>query len=261
MWGKILGALFGLALFRLPGLVLGIMVGHWFDKAYSQQFEKNGGFNSLFSEKTDEQALFRYTTFATMGHIAKAMGVVTAAHIQQATHFMAQLDLSAEQQKEAQAAFRDGKLVSFPLRQQLQAFYQVYRRRKDVLQIFLEIQISTACAQGKMRDEQYLLLQQVAGYLNVSSVQLERLIQAFGSHNRQQQTNSKLSISDAYRVLGVDADINETGLKRAYRKLMSQHHPDKLIAQGVPKEMLEVAKQRTQDIQAAYELLKRHRSN
>jgi DnaJ like chaperone protein len=261
VWGKILGALFGLALFRLPGLVLGIMLGHWFDKAFSQQFEQNGGFNNLFAGKSDEQALFRYSTFATMGHIAKAKGVVTAAHIQQASYFMTQLDLSPEQQKEAQAAFRDGKLVSFPLRQQLQAFYQVYRRRKDVLQLFLEIQISTACVQGKMGDEQYQLLQQVAGYLNVSSVQLERLIQAYGSHSRQQQTQTKVNISDAYRVLGVESSINDTGLKRAYRKLMSQHHPDKLMAQGVPAEMLEVAKRRTQDIQAAYELIKRHRNH
>lgn len=261
MWGKILGALFGLALFRLPGLVLGMMIGHWFDKAFSQQFEQNGGFNALFGAKSDEQALFRYSTFATMGHIAKAKGVVTTAHIQQASFFMAQLDLSPEQQKEAQAAFRDGKLVSFPLRQQLQAFYQVYRRRKDVLQLFLEIQISTACVQGKMVDEQYQILQQVAGYLNVSSIQLERLIQAYGSRSRQQHSHSQASISDAYRVLGVDAAINDAGLKRAYRKLMSQHHPDKLMAQGVPAEMLEVAKRRTQDIQAAYELIKRHRSD
>lgn len=129
------------------------------------------------------------------------------------------------------------------------------------MQLFLEIQISTACVQGKMRDEQYQLLQQVAGYLNISSMQLDRLIQAYGSYSRQQQTNSKLSISDAYRVLGVDVSINDTGLKRAYRKLMSQHHPDKLMAQGVPKEMLDVAKRRTQDIQAAYELIKRERNN
>lgn len=260
MWGKILGALFGLAIFRIPGLVLGLMIGHWFDQAYSQKFAQNGGFSSLFNKNPDEQALFRYTTFSTMGHIAKATGVVTAAHIQQASHFMAQLDLSTEQQKEAQAAFRDGKLVSFPLRQQLQTFYQVYRRRKEVLQLFLEIQISTACLQGKMAEGQYKLLQQVAAYLNVSTVQLERLLQAYGTQNRQQSTNNKLSINDAYRVLGVDASINETGLKRAYRKLMSQHHPDKLMAQGVPAEMLEVAKRRTQDIQAAYELIKRQRS-
>ncbi|MGI5308038.1 co-chaperone DjlA [Rheinheimera sp. WS51] len=259
MWGKILGGLFGLALFRIPGLVLGIMIGHWFDKAYSQQFEQKGGFNSLFGEKSDEQALFRYTTFATMGHIAKAAGVVTPAHIQQASHFMAQLDLTTEQKKEAQAAFRDGKLVSFPLRKQLLDFYQVYRRRKDVLQLFLEIQINTAFVQGKMSDGQYQILHQVAGYLSISSVQLEQLLQVFTHQHKQHHHNHKTNVSDAYKVLGVDASVSDASLKRAYRKLMSQHHPDKLMAQGVPAEMLEVAKRRTQDIQAAYEQIKRSR--
>ena len=265
MWGKILGALFGLALLKVPGLILGILLGHWFDKAFRQQFEQNGGFSGLFHDGEDEQGLFRYTTFATMGHIAKATGVVTPAHIQQASVYMAQLGLSAQQQKEAQAAFRDGKAVNFPLRQQLQHFYQIYRRRKDVLQLFVEIQLNIACINGQMTPAQYSLLQQVAGYLNFSQFQLDLLLQTyqaqsrFSSRNTRSQSSSS-TLQDAYQVLGIAQSVSDTVLKKAYRKLMSQHHPDKLIAQGVPAEMLEVAKTRTQEIQAAYELIKQKRS-
>ena len=264
MWGKILGALFGLALLKIPGLILGIILGHWFDKAFRQQFEQNGGFSGLFRDGEDEQSLFRYTTFATMGHIAKATGVVTPAHIQQASAYMAQLGLSAQQQKEAQAAFRDGKAVNFPLRQQLQHFYQIYRRRKDVLQLFVEIQLTTACINGQMTPAQYNLLQQVAGYLNFSQLQLDILLQTyqaqsrFSSRNTQAQ-HSHTTLQDAYQLLGVEQSVSDAVLKKAYRKLMSQHHPDKLMAQGVPADMLEVAKTRTQEIQAAYELIKQKR--
>lgn len=257
MWGKILGALFGLALLRLPGLFIGLLLGHWFDIKMGANLAR---FRGMFSEADNQQGLFMYTTFATMGHIAKATGVVSPAHIRQARHFMQQLGLSEAQQQEAQAAFRDGKASNFPLMAQLQEFYQFYRRQGDVLQYFIEIQLGIANADGPMSTEQQLLLQQVAQQLAVSRLQLEQLLAAYRAQQRFNQRDNKRpaanAINDAYKVLGVSPDCNEKELKRAYRKLMAQHHPDKLMAKGVPAAMLDVAKRRTQEIQAAYELLK-----
>ncbi len=48
-------------------------------------------------------------------------------------------------------------------------------------------------------------------------------------------------------------------VKRSYRRLMSQNHPDKLVARGLPESMLEVAKQKTQAIQAAFERIRESR--
>ncbi len=77
MWGKILGALFGMALLKIPGLLLGLLVGHWFDKSYGGAFASRGGFNGFSRDKLEAQGIFRYNTFAVMGHIAKSNGVVT----------------------------------------------------------------------------------------------------------------------------------------------------------------------------------------
>jgi DnaJ like chaperone protein len=60
----------------------------------------------------------------------------------------------------------------------------------------------------------------------------------------------------AYDLLGVSEGVSDAELKKAYRRQMNQHHPDKLVAKGLPEEMIEIATQKTQDIKAAYELIK-----
>jgi len=68
--------------------------------------------------------------------------------------------------------------------------------------------------------------------------------------------SSQVSIEEAYKVLGVSSDVDDAQLKKAYRRLMSQHHPDKLVAKGLPPEMMQLAKEKTQEIQAAYDRVK-----
>lgn len=265
MWGKILGALFGTALLKLPGLFIGLLVGHWFDKSYGGAFASRGGFNGFSRDKSEAQGIFRYNTFAVMGHIAKSNGVVTKSHIQQATVFMEQLGLTASQKQEAQAAFRHGKQADFPLLEQLAEFKSAYRSRPDLLLMFLEIQISTAYVDLNLSHAEQKILTQVASALGISSFQLEQMLSRYeaearfakNSHNGTADVANRLN--DAYKILGVSADCSEANLKKAYRKLMAQHHPDKLMSQGLPPELMDMAKQKTQDIQAAYELIRKQR--
>ncbi len=266
MWGKILGALFGMALFKWPGLVLGLLIGHWFDRSLRSSFESAGGFGALKHDQDDAEGLFMYSTFAVMGHLAKADGIVTAAHIDKASTFMQQLGLDAAQQQEAQLAFREGKASDFPLQQQLAQLKQRYRWRPDLLQMFLEIQISVAYIDAKLSTVEAKLLQQVAAALSISATRLQYLLGRFEAEarfsKRPKQPKPKSStVQDAYQLLGIAPDCSKAELKKAYKKQMAQHHPDKLMSQGLPKEMMELAKRKTQDIQAAYELISQHRQD
>ncbi len=67
------------------------------------------------------------------------------------------------------------------------------------------------------------------------------------------------ALDEAYEILGVGAGASDAEVKRAYRKLMSENHPDKLVARGLPESMLEIAKQKTQAIQAAWERVREAR--
>ena len=71
--------------------------------------------------------------------------------------------------------------------------------------------------------------------------------------------SAEAQLTDAYEVMGVTVDAPDAELKKAYRRLMNQHHPDKLVAKGLPPEMMAIAKEKTQDIQAAYEQIRNHR--
>lgn len=266
MWGKILGALFGMALLKIPGFFIGLLIGHWFDKSYGGAFASRGGFNGFSRDKSEAQGIFRYHTFAVMGHIAKSNGVVTKSHIQQATVFMEQLGLTAIQKQEAQAAFRDGKQADFPLLEQLAEFRSVYRSRPDVLLMFLEIQISTAYVDLHLSVAEQKILTQVASALGINETQFEKMLSRYEAEARFAKSTSNGAVdsgnrlTDAYKILGISSDSSEAQLKKAYKKLMAQHHPDKLMSQGLPPELMDVAKQKTQDIQAAYELIRKQRS-
>jgi DnaJ like chaperone protein len=120
---------------------------------------------------------------------------------------------------------------------------------------------------GKIDAKEQAILEKAARYLGFHKQAFLHLLAMYEaemrfrqSGNRQQQKQSHYSttqsLEDAYRILGVKRSDNMTTVKKAYKKLMMEHHPDKLIAKGLPKQAMEMAKAKTQDIQAAYELIK-----
>lgn len=262
VWGKILGALFGFMLSKgLLGALIGAWIGHRFDKGLSFNFNELSG--RQYSEAEKQQAFFE-ATFSVMGYVAKANGRVTAEEIAFATTYMDKLSLKGELRQHAQNSFREGKMAGFPIDKRLKTFVRKCGSRHDLLLMFLEIQIQVAFADGTLDDSERAALHSIAKVLRVSARDLNKLLEMIiaGEQFHQQGgrgTPSKQQLENAYKVLGCSADMNDKDIKNAYRKLMSQHHPDKLIAKGLPPEMMELAKQKAQDIQAAYEIVTKHR--
>lgn len=283
MWGKILGALFGFMFLKIPGAILGLLVGHFFDKAYSQDFNQLGGFGRFFSDQNSlkQQAIFFHSLFSALGHLAKSDGKVTNREIQIATALMNEMQLTGDARREAQDAFREGKARDFPLVETLKGFYEATHGRRDILQVFLEILIQSAFADGALSQEEYIVLEKVAKPLGFRRRDLDYLISMYeaeirfrqrsgrrthsaggnqqGPRGQQHAYSEQQSLDDAYRILGVASSDDEKVIKRAYRKRMSEHHPDKLVSKGLPEQAMEIAKKKAQDIQSAYELIKQKR--
>jgi DnaJ like chaperone protein len=228
-----------------------------------------------------------------LGQLNKAKGRITEQDIQFAKQLMNQLQLNPEARTLAQLAFRQGKQLHFPLHQLLRSFHATAAARPDWLQLYLQIQRQAAVAAGVEKPEVQRVLRSIIEELPLSSYQLQQFLSLlaepspFGfwsdgfSHSRfrwqgsQQQHDNEpeyaheyqapassqaLTLTQAYQVLGVEASDDPQSIKRAYRKLMFQHHPDKLAAKGLSASRMEQAKQQAQKIQAAYDLIKRQRN-
>ena len=265
MWGKLLGGFFGYMLaHHFIGALVGIWLGHKIDKAlgHSGRF-RAAVLGAARQSALRQQTLFFHATFSVMGHIAKSKGRVTEAEIGVASLLMNRLNLDSVHKQAAQEAFRQGKEAGFPLEETLTTFVASCRGRKNVLQMFLEIQLQAAFADGELHPNEQQVLEKVADALGFSQADLARLISMLeaelkfhrqgGGSSREQRAQQ---LTDSYQLLGVSEQDSFAEIKKAYRKLMSQHHPDKLVAKGLPPEMMEVAKEKAQDIQKAYELIK-----
>jgi len=268
IWGKVLGFLFGFMLSHtIIGALLGLWLGHRFDSGLSFNFNTLSGSSS----ESARQADFFYTSFSIMGYVAKANGRVSQHEIAFAQAYMDKLGLQADMRNQAQDAFREGKMAGFPAVERLKTFKRSCGNRHDLLLMFLEIQIQLAFADGELDSYERQALHTIANTLGFSSQDLDKLLemiiagaefhQQSGTHGFGQKTATNSQLANAYKVLGVNDNVSMQELKKAHRKLMAQHHPDKLVSKGLPPEMMEMAKQKTQDIQAAYDLINHHRKS
>ena len=245
--GGLLGLLFGGPQGALIGAALGYAAG-W----YLRQ-KVIGSLRVAQSQLVD-------TTFAVMGALSKADGVVTRDEIDMAEQVFNMLHLNEQQRKDAKAAFSRGKQPDFDLDAAVDGFAAVTRGRGPVLQLFLQLQCMAVAADGKVHPAEHEMLVRIAQRLGLSErdvAQLEALLRASTSGAAGAPgIDPGQRLSSAYEALGVTSESTDAEIKRAYRKLISENHPDKLASRGLPESMRAVAEERSREINKAYDLIK-----
>jgi len=265
-YGKLGGGILGFVAGRWIGAAIGVLLGHQFDRGLGslKASPRSRRRRRVRFSSAARQQIFFEATFLTMGHLAKADGRVSELEIQAARQVMHRLNLRPEDVKRAIELFRLGKEDEKNVERKLGEFNTACRRQPELIRAFLEIQMEILVSKPKVAAAERKALWNIASMLGVGRVeltQLEAVLRAQRSFGAgQQEAPARDRLSDAYKALGIEREASDRDVKTAYRRLMSQHHPDKLQAKGLPASMMEAAKERTREIRAAYETIREHRN-
>lgn len=262
-WGKVLGGAFGFLLGGPLGALLGAALGHNLDRGLAGLTgEGPTDFDPGSQERV--QTAFFTAAFSVMGHLAKVDGRVSQREIALAERIMARMALAPELRQTAMRLFSEGKRRDFPLDDVLYQFRRECHGRQTLIRVFIEIQLQAAFADGALHASEDDLLLHICDALGFPYTELERLKAMAGAEQHYGaagaiRPDQSLRLEDAYAILAVDPEASDAEVKKAYRRLMGQHHPDKLVAKGLPEEMMQLAKEKTQEIRAAYDRVRETR--
>lgn len=265
--GKLFGGALGLMLGGPIGGLLGVALGHKLDNRGSKpRFSRHMLFGG--SRRERKQGAFFATTFSVMGYLAKVDGRITEREIELAERVMTRMELNQEMRDLAIQLFNEGKQPGFAIDDVLEQFRRLCRRNYMLVWMFIEIQMAAAYADGEPNPAERNLLIHICGRLGIAEqdfARLEQMIRAerhYGGTYRdtgRRTTPVRTSLNDAYALLNITPEADVDAIKKSYRRMMNQHHPDKLVAKGLPEEMMKLASQKTHEIKTAYEQIRRQR--
>jgi DnaJ like chaperone protein len=259
----------GYMIYGLIGAFIGIYIGVLLHKYFFKRLSPSN-FSGLFKNKKKVEEYFFKATFLVMGKLAKIDSVVNKREIKAAQDWMSKLKMNEAEKLNARKYFNQGKQPDSEAEIISALTFLGKKGGKLLCRFFIEIQLSVAYADThtEISAKEVLFLRWVSKNLSLSLryfnwiynyFRIQRdIYHRYKKYQAYHHTRIS-SIDNSYKILGVSKKASDAEVKKSYRKLMSQHHPDKLVARGLPESMSSMAKQKSQEIQAAYDEVKKHR--
>jgi len=271
-FGKILGAILGFIMAGPLGAFLGLFIGNFFDKGLALHFSKpNWSYRTEHRESV--RHIFLHATFSVMGHIAKTDGRITENAILMAKQTMHEMGLNKIQKQTAQTFFNEGKQAQFNLSATLTQLKTVAHDNPELLKLFIELQYRAAQING-LSSHKINLLNEIFSQMGLAPLHTQSRFYSdfyYRNKNQDQRTNYQYNqasqnrrttegtLEEAYALLKLTPDAKQNEVKQTYRRLMSQNHPDKLMAKGATEKEIKTANAKTQAIRRAYEQICEHK--
>jgi DnaJ like chaperone protein len=202
---------------------------------------------------------------ALMAKVAKADGGVCELEAEVLSNTFTDISLVFENDKEIRVELK--KIYSHEKesfnntieisKKYLKLTKKEYQKRLKVVEYLLNL----AFIDGDFSDAEFMIIEDIANAIEIKPNDLTNIINHFKAYYDSRAQNEKLSLEKAYKILDVDSNINDTELKKQYRKLVKAHHPDIVTGQGANQSSIDEATAKLQEINEAYELIKKDRGN
>ena len=272
-WGKWIGAILGFIMAGPLGAFFGIFIGNFFDRGLALHLSKPQA-SYRTESRSNVRNLFIEATFSIMGQIAKADGRVSEQSILMTKTLMREMGLNQAQRTHAQHFFNAGKQPTFRASTILAQLQTAAHDNPTLIRSFVDIQYRLAQVDG-LSLKKITLLNILFNQLGLAPVHNQsRFYDDFTARTTNQQQSQYQSqyqrssysanqappratypgmINEAYALLTVNPNASKDEVKRAYRRLISRNHPDKMMAQGATEQTIKAANEKTQTIRKAYE--------
>lgn len=258
-WGKLLGAFLGYLMAGPVGSLFGILIGNFFDRGLNEHFS-NPVWHYHAEKRPTVKKIFFQSIFSVMGHISKADGRISEQEIEATKALMHDMNLNKEQRLAAQFYFNEGKKENFKLIPVIKMLHKTAYSNPSLLKLFINTQYNLSQIDG-LSQKKIQIMNTILTQLNCAPIHEQSRFnddfykQNHSSYSRQAEPTPKAGhvLDQAYAILQIPPSSSKQDVKRAYRRLISRNHPDKLSAQGLPKEKIKQANEKTHIIRKAYE--------
>ncbi|WP_296258546.1 MULTISPECIES: TerB family tellurite resistance protein [unclassified Pseudomonas] len=247
----LIGAGAGYAIASIPGAMLGALLGQALDRrlhiqSMAELRERIGG----RKVPRDDELIF-----ILLGRLAKSDGRVVDGHIQQARVEMRRLDLSEPATRRAIAAFNRGKDGRDNLRVHLNRLKTQPHAAEGLLRACWRM----AWADGKASKSERELIVLWGKWLGWTAEKVQALSSTEDDQRTRAPASSAGEYQEALRLLGMRTDSEPAQIKRAYRRLLSRHHPDKVAGSGANLIQVRAATEKTRELHHAYAVIREKR--
>lgn len=251
--GKFIGGTIGLSIGGPLGAILGAALGHRFDKSdekYLEGFGGRSGNGGFHESQQNKEMTFFVAAFSMLAKIAKVDGTISNAEISVIEDFMDKdLKLDPNSRSAAINIFRAAKDSGEPFESFARQFYDAFRDQRQILELMIDVLIRVAASDGNISPDEEILIHSAAQMFGLSE----------NSYQNYRSRYSKTASNKYYAVLQCTPQDDNSTIKKQYRKLVSEYHPDKIIGKGLPEEFVEFANEKFKEIQEAYDAVSRER--